>query len=38
LAEEGQGFRLDEELDAAGDAWLASNEAGAFEGKDHLVD
>ena len=28
----------DEELDAAGDTWLTTDEAGALKGDDHLVD
>ena len=30
-------MRSDEEFDASGDTWLASDQAGAFEGEDHLV-
>jgi hypothetical protein len=33
-----QGVWVDEQFDAAGDARLASDQAGAFEGEDHLVD
>ena len=31
-------FGINEQLDAAGDAWLLCNEAGAFERQYHLVD
>ena len=30
-------MRSDEEFDASGDTWLAADQAGAFEGEDHLV-
>ena len=30
-------LRRDEEFDASCDAWLASDQAGALEGKNHLV-
>ena len=33
-----QDFRVDQKLDAAGDAWLAANEPLTFEGKHHLMD
>ena len=33
-----QDIRVDEELDAARDAWLSANEALTFEGKHHLMD
>jgi hypothetical protein len=31
-------FRGNEQFDTSGDARLAPDEAGSFEGKDHLVD
>jgi hypothetical protein len=36
--QDGQIFWRDEDLDAARYAWLASDEAFAFAGEDHLVD
>jgi len=30
-------LRSDEEFDASGDTWLAADQAGAFECKNHLV-
>ena len=30
-------LRSDEEFDASGDTWLASDQTGAFERKNHLV-
>ena len=35
--EDWQVLRSDEEFDASGDAWLAADQAGAFEGENHLV-
>jgi hypothetical protein len=36
--QDGQVFWRDEDFDAAWHGWLPSDEACAFEGKDHLVD
>jgi hypothetical protein len=38
VLEDGQGFGVDEQLNAAGDAGLALDQSGAFEGKNHLMD
>jgi hypothetical protein len=36
--EHGKVLRIDEKVDASGAAGLAADEAGAFQGEDHLVD
>jgi hypothetical protein len=37
MAEEGQAFRGDQHLDASRHSGLAADQAGAFQGQDHLV-
>jgi len=37
MAEEGQAFRGDQYLDASRHSGLAADQAGAFQGQDHLV-
>ena len=37
MTEKGQVFGGEEHLDASRDPWLTANEAGPFQGQDHLV-